>query len=314
VARGSVPVERFQKAAEQAGFIVAGSNNSRNGSLDVAREAIRWLLADTQERFAIDDSRMYVAGFSGGARLALAWARNGRIAGVIACGAGFGSPIPKEVPFRIYATAGVDDFNYDEVYAMSRDLSRQSISQRFAQFLGGHDWLPETLAGEALDFLSGRLKPEPPPPESPQQKKAAQRYLQLQAELAHDDDDARRSTIRQLQRDSQRPEDGPDRRVARRVLHAAFVDAMEQGRALLDAKRYREATQAWELAVLAQPKNAEAWYSLAQSRAGTHDKRGALDALDHAIANGFDDRDRIEHLRKDLSRNGDRLHWTAPLC
>ena len=94
-ARGRVPVERFQKAAEQAGFIVAGSNNSRNGSLDVAREAIRWLLADTHERFAIDDARTYAAGFSGGARLALAWAGNGRIAGVIACGAGFGFSDPE---------------------------------------------------------------------------------------------------------------------------------------------------------------------------------------------------------------------------
>jgi predicted esterase len=309
LARGRVPVERFQKAAEQAGFIVAGSNNSRNGSLDVASEAIRWLLTDTHERFAIDDSHTYAAGFSGGARLALAWANNGRIAGVIACGAGFGAPtIPKEVPFRIYATAGVDDFNYDEVYAMSRDLSRQGVSQRFAQFLGGHDWLPETLTGEALDFLSDRLKAEPPPPESPQQKKVAYRYSQLQAELARDDDESRRSTIHQLQRDSERPDDSPDRRVARRVLQGFFIGAMEQGRALLDAKQYREATQSWELAVLAEPKNAGAWYSLAQSRAGVHDKRGALDALDHAIANGFDDRDRIEHLRKDLSQNGDRLH------
>ncbi len=313
-ARGRVPVERFQKAAEHAGFIVAGSNNSRNGSLDVAREAIRWLLTDTHERFAIDDSRTYAAGFSGGARLALAWAGNGRIAGVVACGAGFGSSIPKEVPFRIYATAGVDDFNYDEVYAMSRELSRQGVSQRFAQFTGGHDWLPETLTGEAFDFLSERLKPEPPPPESPQQKKVAQRYLQLQAELARDDDEARRSTIHQLQRDSERPEDSPDRRVARRVLLGFFIGAMEQGRSLLAAKQYRDATQAWEMAVLARPNNAEAWYSLAESRAAAHDKRGALDALDRAVANGFDDRDRIEHdplfdsLRKDLSRNGDWLH------
>jgi predicted esterase len=295
IARGRVPVERFQKAAEHAGFIVAGSNNSRNGSLDVAREAIRWLLADTRERFAIDDSRTYAAGFSGGARLALAWAGNGRIAGVIACGAGFGSAIPKEVPFRIYATAGVDDFNYDEIYAMSRELSRRGLPQRFAQFTGGHDWLPETLAGEALDFLSARLKAEPPPPESLQQKKVALRYSHLQAELARDDDDARRSTIHQLQRDSERPDDSPDRRVARRVLLGFFIGAMEQGRARLDAKQYPEATQAWELAVLVRPKNAEAWYSLAESRAGTHDKRGALDALERAVANGFGDRNRIEH-------------------
>ena len=308
VARGRVPVDRFQQAAERAGFIVAGSNNSRNGSLDVAREAIRWLLTDTHERFAIDDSRTYAAGFSGGARLALAWATNGRISGVIACGAGFGSAIPKEVPFRIYATAGVDDFNYDEVYAMSRDLSRQGVAQRFAQFQGGHDWLPETLTGEALDFLSGRLKPEPPPPESPQQKKLALRYSQLQAELARDDDQERRSTIHQLQRDSERPDDGPDRRVARRVLLGFFIGAMEQGRALLDAKQYRDAAQAWELAVLAEPKNAEAWYSLARSRAGAHDKRGAVNALERAIANGFDDRDRIEHDPLFDGLRGDRLH------
>ena len=308
VARGRVPVDRFQQAAERAGFIVAGSNNSRNGSLDVAREAIRWLLTDTHERFAIDDSRTYAAGFSGGARLALAWAANGRVAGVIACGAGFGSAIPKEVPFRIYATAGVDDFNYDEVYAMSRDLSRQGVAQRFAQFQGGHDWLPETLTGEALDFLSERLKPEPPPPESPQQKKLALRYSQLQAELARDDDQERRSTIHQLQRDSERPDDGPDRRVARRVLLGFFIGAMEQGRALLDAKQYRDAAQAWELAVLAEPKNAEAWYSLARSRAGAHDKRGAVNALERAIANGFDDRDRIEHDPLFDGLRGDRLH------
>jgi poly(3-hydroxybutyrate) depolymerase len=128
-ARGRLPVERFSYAAEQTGFIIAGSNNSRNGSNEVAGEAIEWLVRDTHERFSLDDSRVYTAGFSGGARLALAWASNGRIAGVIACGAGFsGAMIPKEVPFHIFATAGIDDFNYDEVYGMSRELSRRGIS------------------------------------------------------------------------------------------------------------------------------------------------------------------------------------------
>src|SRR5262249_7653761 len=34
-ARGRVPVERLKAAAEKYGFIVAGSNNSRNGMSDV---------------------------------------------------------------------------------------------------------------------------------------------------------------------------------------------------------------------------------------------------------------------------------------
>jgi len=294
-ARGRMPVQCFQTAAEHAGVILAGSNNSRNGSLDIARDAIRWLLADTQERFALDNARTYIAGFSGGARLALAWAANSRIAGVIACGAGFGSAMPKEIPFRLFAAAGVDDFNYDEVYALSRDLSRRGSPVRFAQFDGGHDWLPESLTAEALDFLAARLDPAPPPPETAQQKKAALRYSQLQDELEHDDDIARRSTIRQLQRDSELANDSTDRRVARRVLMGAFIGAMEQGRSLLAAKKYGEAARAWEMAVLLRPKNPEAWYSLAQSRAGARDKRRALDALEHAVSAGFDNRDRLDH-------------------
>ncbi len=89
-ARGSVPVERFAAAAEKAGFLLAGSNNSRNGPIAPSREAIGLMVADTHERYAIDDTRIYAGGLSGGARLALSWAlgQNGRIAGVIACSAG----------------------------------------------------------------------------------------------------------------------------------------------------------------------------------------------------------------------------------
>src|SRR5438270_11070488 len=71
-ARGRVPVERFAAAAEKAGFLVAGSNNSRNGPFAPSELAIRLMLTDTHARFQIDDSRVYAAGLSGGARLALA--------------------------------------------------------------------------------------------------------------------------------------------------------------------------------------------------------------------------------------------------
>lgn len=295
LARGRVPVERFHNAAAKAGFIVAGSNNSRNGPNDLAREAIQWILTDTHERFAIDDSRVYVTGFSGGARLALAWAGSARIAGVIACGAGFGgSQVPKQVPSRIYATAGVDDFNYDEVYSMSRELSRRGVPQRFAPFAGGHDWLPEALTVEAFDFLSGRLPAEPPPSESPVQKKTAALYSKLTDEVERGDERDRRSTIDRVRRDSERTADGPERRAARRVLTGVFIGAIEQGRALLNARKYPEAGQALELAVLVRPESAEAWYALSESRAGSHDRRRSLDALQQAIEKGFSDRDRIE--------------------
>jgi len=304
-ARGRVAVERFAKAAGLAGWIVAGSNNSRNGDMNASREAISCLVIDTHRRFAIDDSRLYVAGFSGGARLALSWASSGGIAGAIACGAGFAGPIPKGVSFKVFGTAGVDDFNFDEVYAMSRELSRRGVSQRFAEFAGGHDWLPEELTGPAIDFLSGRLPAEAPPPASSDQKKAAERYEFLTDAMERGDRNARQVILDGLRRDENLPADGVKRRVARRVLVGTFIAALEEGRQRLAEKNYSAAVQAWDLAVSIQPANAEAYYGLAEAAAGNHETGRALEALQRAVANGFRDQDRIEHdavfdnLRKD---------------
>lgn len=294
-ARGRVPVERFAKAAGAAGWIVVGSNNSRNGNPNISREAIDWLVRDTHERFAIDDSHVYAAGFSGGARLALAWARNGQITGVIACGAAFGEgTIPKDATFRVFASAGVDDFNFDEVYGMARDLSRRGVPERFVEFDGGHDWLPEALTAGAIDFLAGRSAPEAPQPPSPVQKKVAERYAFLVSAIQQGTEEERRRTIEGLRRDENLPDDGVNRRVARRVLTGTFVAAMEEGRGLAGEQNYRSAVQAWNLALLIRPDGAEALYGLAVAQAGARDHRKALDALHQAVAHGFRDAGRAE--------------------
>src|SRR3989454_1955839 len=90
-ARGKTPVEHFKEAAEKYGWILAGSNNSRNGPWRRAAEAWSAMTKDTLQRFSIDDNRVYVTGFSGGARVALQLAQlcQDCLAGVIASGAGF---------------------------------------------------------------------------------------------------------------------------------------------------------------------------------------------------------------------------------
>ena len=95
-ARGEVSVKLFHEAAEKYGFIVVGSNNSRN--FEDPSAAIRMLWADVKERYAIDPQRIYTAGLSGGARVASTWRWRADhcIAGVIACGAG----LPQSAPFR----------------------------------------------------------------------------------------------------------------------------------------------------------------------------------------------------------------------
>jgi len=91
-ARGRVPVERFKEAAEKYGWIVLGSNNSRNGPMKVVVNAWNAMQTDAHQRFVIDDERMYATGFSGGARAAISIAVGCKcLAGVIAGGAGFPS-------------------------------------------------------------------------------------------------------------------------------------------------------------------------------------------------------------------------------
>src|ERR1035438_578156 len=46
VARGRVPLERLQEAAEKYGYILAGSNNSRNGDSQSSTAAIRTMRSE----------------------------------------------------------------------------------------------------------------------------------------------------------------------------------------------------------------------------------------------------------------------------
>jgi dienelactone hydrolase len=155
VARGRVPVERFQDAAEKYGYIVVGSHNSRNGPWQVSRDAMQAMWDDTQRRWPIDPKRIYATGFSGGARVATMFALTvPDFAGVIACGGGFPeSKTPKKLPFSFFGIAGTEDFNYPEMKQVQRDLDAQKAPNRFEIFDGPHRWCPSPLCTEAIEWM-----------------------------------------------------------------------------------------------------------------------------------------------------------------
>src|SRR5690349_948099 len=155
-ARGRVPVERFKTAAEKYGWILVGSNNSRNGPWSLAVNAWNAMQTDTHQRFAIDDDRMYATGFSGGARAAIRVAIGCKcLAGVIANGAGFPidlAPSP-QMHFVFFGAAGVDDFNYPELRNLEEPLTKAGISHRIQTFEGRHEWPPEPVATAAVEWM-----------------------------------------------------------------------------------------------------------------------------------------------------------------
>lgn len=150
--RGQNPVERYRAAAEKYGYIVAGSNNSRNGSWAVSQAAVAAMTGDVSTRFNIDDKREYVAGMSGGSRVALGIALSSpQIAGVIASSAGYpDNRVRKELPFPVFETAGTEDFNYLEMREMDRALE---TPHHLTIFDGPHVWLPSDVAMEAIEWM-----------------------------------------------------------------------------------------------------------------------------------------------------------------
>ena len=293
-ARGRIPVERFAAAAEKAGVLVAGSNNSHNGPLRPSQDAIRLMFVDTRERFNIDDARIYAAGFSGGARLALGWALAGHLAGVIASSAGFlNSAVPKQVPFRIFFTTGHDDFNHDEIYSLSRALAGRRIPHRYVEFEGGHEWPPESLTAEALAYLAGAIPPRAAEP-SKQAGRDAGSFQRRVREIESAGDAARTELVRRLQKDVSGAADSPQRRVARRVVGSLSIGSAEQASEAMSQRQYSDAARYASVAVLVRPENGNAWLTLAVARAALGDTKRSLEALEQALAHGFRARDLIE--------------------
>jgi pimeloyl-ACP methyl ester carboxylesterase len=150
-ARGRAIVETYRAAAEQYGYVVAGSNTSRNGPWNVSLNAARAMFADLGRRFSIDRKRIYLTGHSGGARVAMQIALQGQIAGVIASSAGFADAKPRaSVPFVVFGTAGTEDFNYLELRQVDRALK---TPHRLAVFNGGHTLPPADVAMDAVEWL-----------------------------------------------------------------------------------------------------------------------------------------------------------------
>ena len=171
VARGRIPVERFKAAAEQFGWIVVGSNNSRNASIQSSIDSWNAIIRDTTDRFSIDDSRAYATGFSGGARVALGFATQCKdcLAGVIPVGAAFspGTEPSPAMKFKIFAIAGIEDFNFPEIKELDGKLSRANVDHHIEIWEGRHEWPPSSVAIEALAWMelmamkSGRRQNEP---------------------------------------------------------------------------------------------------------------------------------------------------------
>ena len=159
-ARGKLAVGLFREAGSKYGYILACSNNSRNGPVSLNLTAAWAVLQDLDKRLSIDQKRIFVAGFSGGSRFAMTLAGSEKIiAGVIGCGAG----LPNDQmmypssgsDFLYYGLAGTRDMNFQEMHDLIPFLHNQTKVVAFVRtFEGGHQWPESALLTDAVEWIT----------------------------------------------------------------------------------------------------------------------------------------------------------------
>jgi predicted esterase len=148
-------------AAERLGWIAMSSYDTRSDEpTDPNGPALAAMLTDAQRRLAIDPRRVYLAGFSGTARLAWVYAfrLRGHVAGILGFGAGF--PIPFELPAPLtqpapayFGGAGTTDFNYGDLRRLEGRLAGSGLAYRLEYFDGPHAWPPEPVMAQGIAWM-----------------------------------------------------------------------------------------------------------------------------------------------------------------
>lgn len=156
-ARGRIPLEHFKEAAQKYGFIVVGSNNSRNGPWLPVMEASMAVWADTNKRFSIDKKRVYATGFSGGSRAAAVFSKfvNHPVEGIIGIGAGLPQQLkPAQVqPSSYFGIIGIGDFNYQPMMRLDNEFDKWNVPHRFLVYDGEHNWPPQEICTRAVEWM-----------------------------------------------------------------------------------------------------------------------------------------------------------------
>jgi len=281
-AQGVRPVRLALAAAERFGWIVAGSNNSRNGPMPEIQAAVNAILDDTGRRLAIDPRRVYATGLSGGARVAagLALACGGCITGVFAQSAGLpvGLPGTPALDFAWFASAGERDMNYAELFMLEQELARRGARQRLRVFAGGHEWAPAEVWAEAFEWFELLAMNDGRRPRDP--ALAASLLARANARAAGFEsggdvlNEARELAF--IARDFAAPADTApaERRLKELEASSAYRKALDQERKAVDEQRRVTSELQAELARLSESSDEHAGIVLRANQAASEIRRG----------------------------------------
>jgi len=135
---GQNAVNHLKEAVSTYPAILVASNLIQNNDPNFIHE-LDELIADVKNRYQFGE-RIYLTGFSGGARMALSYAANHQANGVIACGAFASQQQLAAIKCPVTGILGMDDFNFPEVagYILQPETTPTRVQIELS--LASHEW------------------------------------------------------------------------------------------------------------------------------------------------------------------------------
>lgn len=153
---GASSAAMFQAGAERLGWIVIASNTARNGPWAPVRVAQAALWKEAFSELKADPSRVYAAGFSGAARMAMELAENHsrQVLGIISVGAyGTGRTLGPSHLAHVLLCGEEDPNHAEQASAWERMRKDKNRLLWMESYPGGHQWAPPHLLEEGMVFL-----------------------------------------------------------------------------------------------------------------------------------------------------------------
>jgi tetratricopeptide (TPR) repeat protein len=153
--RSVLAAEVFREAADDYGWIIVSSNDTRSdGPMEPNLKALKALWPEVHTRLPADFKRIYATGFSGGVAVAFILAKQtNEVAGVIGSGGRFFPENLRGPGQPVFSAVGNTGFNFGEMHKVDEFLAVQGNPHRLVVFEGPHTWMPARVAREGVEWM-----------------------------------------------------------------------------------------------------------------------------------------------------------------
>ncbi len=151
-ADGKLAVSKFDKVLQKYNCTVIGLTNVKNDQYNFITQINNDIKA-AKNNLNLDVKKLFIAGFSGGARMAYMFATShtNEVSGILMCGAGTNQK--QTFPFPVAMIIGTKDFNFIEQYYSPYSMRVLNDNLLTIAFKGIHQWPSDDLILDAISFL-----------------------------------------------------------------------------------------------------------------------------------------------------------------